>query len=65
MTDAFIDLNEGTFSIEDSTFHHVLTLRALLWFSDQCSVQIKNSHFEKIVSLQQVSMIWSISNPTG
>lgn len=60
ITDVFILLNQGSVTIDSSNFDHLLTLRALFWFSDLCIVDIRNSNFEKVVSLLQVSMIFSI-----
>ena len=65
MTDVFILLNQGSVTIDASNFDHLLTLRSLFWISDLCIVNIKNSNFEKIVSLLQESLIFSIQNPYG
>lgn len=65
MTDVFVSLTGGSVVIDNSQFDHIATLKALVWVTSNADVQLLNSKFEKIVSLIQTSLIFSIQNPDG
>lgn len=60
MTDNFLWLDSSTADIESSLFEYISQNFALMWLSNDATINIINTKFNKLLGMIQTSLIFSI-----